>query len=579
MAVMTTVFLIMLVCSMTGCKKSPVIEQIIYDQNAKDVDRSAEALIKYVENNELPDISLPPVEKRTDTPKKDKEVKAPAAEGTQKNPAAAPKTQPNDENAPTESGKTPEPAEPDSDTEGETPSGGPDTAGPSDDPDSREIIDANGEKVALPAKVNSVVAAGDAAVIVQMLGGKGILLGTSQNIASNALGQSVFASQDIAEAKQLWSGSGSSPMSSANFNSLLSMKPEAVVYISGGSSFSSAQLKTLKDNKIATVALPKLNTFDNIVDAVKIAGGMIADRSAEPGGVNAKTLADEYERYSKTLLSSVQSKAGGRYTWNGIDFNNDASINGVKRYTGQTTKNGKYTLFVSGWDTSANFTLTGNGATLVSETGVAIAPRGYSLSPLSYYMSVAGVLNNGARFTEKSNDYLAAIPVNLNTNTPAISGSTLKMYSDKAENMLRVWGGDDTLDVGLGESGKNFNSIVVDSAATKNRITGSGALWKSYGKNTVDNMTDYGFVTNAGGSDMLIISYIRGDYDIYVNPCGISSWSEGSPESVLEAIWTSWRINGASSEAEVKKEIRDFYKKFYRYDLSDAQVNKILAGN
>jgi hypothetical protein len=130
--------------------------------------------------------------------------------------------------------------------------------------------------------------------------------------------------------------------------------------------------------------------------------------------------------------------------------------------------------------------------------------------------------------------------------------------------------------VSLGQS--NFKSIVVDSAATKAKINASGILWKKTEQHTVDSITDYGHVVSAGGADFLVISYVRGDYNVYVNPCGITSWTSGSPESVLEAIWAGWRLNGKFSEADMKAELKNFYSTFYRHDLTDAEVNTILAG-
>ncbi|MGN0613293.1 MAG: hypothetical protein ACI4JB_05270, partial [Porcipelethomonas sp.] len=93
-------------------------------------------------------------------------------------------------------------------------------------------------------------------------------------------------------------------------------------------------------------------------------------------------------------------------------------------------------------------------------------------------------------------------------------------------------------------------------------------------KVTVNTITDYGF--EAEGK--LVTSYVRGDYDVYVNPYGVCSWTEGSVESVLECKWAAWKIQGAYSESEVKSEIKKFYSKFYRYELSDSEVNRILGG-
>ena len=62
----------------------------------------------------------------------------------------------------------------------------------------------------------------------------------------------------------------------------------------------------------------------------------------------------------------------------------------------------------------------------------------------------------------------------------------------------------------------------------------------------VGNETDIGFESNG----TLIRSFSKGDYDIYVNPEGVCSWSKGSIESVLESVWAAWKFSGEYSEAK-----------------------------
>jgi hypothetical protein len=68
---------------------------------------------------------------------------------------------------------------------------------------------------------------------------------------------------------------------------------------------------------------------------------------------------------------------------------------------------------------------------------------------------------------------------------------------------------------------------------------------------------------------------------ILVNPCGLcGSWIDGSPESVLESAWVANVMDcSAESQSQLNTDIKDFYKTCYRYDLSDDQVNDILAGS
>ena len=415
----------------------------------------------------------------------------------------------------------------------------------------------------LPEEVNSVVVTGSAASIVQMLGGKSIISGSSSSFTSNALARQVFEAEDIGNTKTLWDGDGSSVMSSSNFENLLKMKPDVCVTISGQNSFSSSQLSTLKSKNIAVVTLPALTSSDNIQTAVNVVGDMIGDRSGEEGGVNAKELATDYEKYCNNLISEVKQKTG-LFTWNNIDFNTG------EKTANNTASDGQYTLYISQWSESAYKITNSSGTTLFKDnTGVAVAPKGYSDSPLSYYLSVAGVCNNGARFVRNQKSQYAVSP--FNRNVFKHSTGEFEFYGDSNESFVRAWNGG-SIDVGLGES--KFKSIIVDSQTIKNKIQSSDS-WKYYGKATVNNVTDYGFVADDGS---MITSYIRGDYNIYVNPYGVESWTDGSVESVLETIWTAWKFHGAYTESDVKNELKEFYSKFYRYDLSDSQAESILAG-
>lgn len=560
--------LMVLVCTvlLSGCRESLVIQEIIYDQASKDIDFQNE--LKIAENNEdsqNEDENLP--QKKSEKADKKAEEKHQASKkGDKKNDGEASDTKhnpdaKNNEDNDSEGSKAGKNGEKDQASDDNS------TAGASDNPNDRQIYDGNGNVIDLPEKVNSVVVSGDAAPIIQMLGGKSIISGSSASFTGSSLAKEVFKSEDLDKAKTLWDGDGSSAMSSSDFNELIKMDPDVCVVVSGQNSFTDSQLSTLKKKGIACVTLPPLNTSYNIQDAVTVAGDMIGDRSGEKGGVNAKDLASEYVSYCKKLVSEVKGKTG-LFTWNNIDFNNDASVNGTKK-TKSTASNGQYTLYISQWE-NASYTITNNsGSSLYSDSGVAVAPQGYSNSPLSYFLSVAGVCNNGARFTRNARSEYAIVPFNRNVFHHNTTGGH-SFYGDTNENFVRVKSG--TIDIGLGEN--KFKSIIVDSASTKNKIQSSKS-WKTYGRVTSNNVTDYGFLADDGS---MVTTYIRDSYNVYVNPCGVGSWTSGSAESVLETKWAAWKFHSAYSESQVKEEIKKFYSKFYRYNLSDSQVNSILSG-
>jgi hypothetical protein len=76
----------------------------------------------------------------------------------------------------------------------------------------------------------------------------------------------------------------------------------------------------------------------------------------------------------------------------------------------------------------------------------------------------------------------------------------------------------------------------------------------------------------------LVRTQISGGYEIVVNPRGLSSWTSGSAESILESVWAAWRFFGAISETDMRGYISDFYAQFYGYTLSGAELDQILEG-
>ena len=558
----TALILAIVVLSLSGCRESMVIQEIIYDQASEDIDFQNDLKIaKSDENSQNEDENMP-TKNNKENKEKNKEEHQASKKGDKDNNGSASNTTYNKNSKNNDKNNT-NGTKTGNNGESSTPSDDNTTAGPSDNPNDRQIYDGNGNIVDLPEEVNSVVVTGSAASIVQMLGGKSIISGSSSSFTSNALARQVFEAEDIGNTKTLWDGDGSSVMSSSNFENLLKMKPDVCVTISGQNSFSSSQLSTLKSKNIAVVTLPALTSSDNIQTAVNVVGDMIGDRSGEEGGVNAKELATDYEKYCNNLISEVKQKTG-LFTWNNIDFNTG------EKTANNTASDGQYTLYISQWSESAYKITNSSGTTLFKDnTGVAVAPKGYSDSPLSYYLSVAGVCNNGARFVRNQKSQYAVSP--FNRNVFKHSTGEFEFYGDSNESFVRAWNGG-SIDVGLGES--KFKSIIVDSQTIKNKIQSSDS-WKYYGKATVNNVTDYGFVADDGS---MITSYIRGDYNIYVNPYGVESWTDGSVESVLETIWTAWKFHGAYTESDVKNELKEFYSKFYRYDLSDSQAESILAG-
>lgn len=572
--ILFTFIIVALLFTFSGCRKSSVIEEIIYDQTSKEIDLQSEIYIAEVDPNTEPEIDPNlPSRKEDKSNKKEKPKKEAENKGDENNAGEAAKTEA-DPTAKEKGAKAEDPNnEKDVKKEGNKDLGqSDDSAGESEDVNSRQVTDSTGKKIDLPENVNKVVAPANAAGIVQMLGGKNILAGSASDFTGDSLVKKVFADEGISSTVNLWDGDGSKAMSSANFQKLLTMKPDVCIGVGGEVNFSNAQIQELKKKKIAYITIPSMNTNANIISAVQIIGNLLSDRSKVSGGINAKSLASTYKDYNENLISKVTNKAGGRFTWDNIDYDNDLNVNSPKKFTGRTTTKGKYTLYVSEWDNSATYTMSHGGDVLLKETGIAVSPHGYSYSPISYYMSAAGALNNAARMNDDNKkEKHPVLPVNVNTVENSINGSSLSVYSNLNECFTRILGSGQ--DVALGE--KDFPAIIVDNSSIKSKINSSDKLWKSHGKTSYGPRTDYGFI---GDNGELVTSYIRGNYDVYVNPYGISSWTSGSQESVLETIWIANNITGVYGDSDVDNEVKNFYKTFYRHDLSSSELSQILGG-
>ncbi len=64
---------------------------------------------------------------------------------------------------------------------------------------------------------------------------------------------------------------------------------------------------------------------------------------------------------------------------------------------------------------------------------------------------------------------------------------------------------------------------------------------------------------------------------IYANPVGTWKWDRYSAEEALQVLWAAKLIHPDKfDDIDMVKETKDFYKKFYDYDLTDDQAQRIL---
>lgn len=552
---------------LSGCRASPTLVETIYDDSAEVIDE--ENQMKSLQNDEENDdkdenISPKDFENLFDNPRERERQNPVPGEETSEDSA------PNidyDENANSQydaenqntgtgtedsGGSIGVPNSPSNDTDG-----GPNS---NNDKTMRQVVDGNGNVVDIPKQVETVSAVGEAGVIVQMLGGGDRLVATSESM-SQGLAGSVF---ERSSGTGLWSGSGNTPLSESKFTQLVESAPQICFEISGQATFSSEQISELNNNDIAYVVLPPLDSGSNICQAVYIVGQVLG----ESEGTDAPAKAEEYRNYYNNTLNAVGNLTD-TFSPDGINYDTRETVGRLD------SDSGIYTLFLNTWDSDAVYRLNYGGVEpLKSGQGLAVAQSGYGDLPVNYFLSVAGIANSAAL---KENNYslnesklLHISPIRSNNTTFTISGGRSAVSTNYGSAYVLTTAGS----YNLGDS--KFPCIIVANSTMKDAIM-RDALWENYGLiQSGSGLTiDYGF-THKGD---IIVTTIHDDYDIYVMPSGVGSWSDGSVESVLISVWAAGTVKDLMSEDNVRGYISDFYQRFYNFTPNQQQMSQILAGN
>lgn len=403
---------------------------------------------------------------------------------------------------------------------------------PAPDPPARQVLDAAGSYIDLPENVETVAAVGAAAQMTEMLGGT--LLGADRAFLSSPLMAAAFP--DTGSTACWWEGSGTAGMSEDCFAALLAAKPDACLVLSGQNTFSESQAAQLRDSGIPCVVLYPLSSVENLKASVTIAGEVL--------GPEAQDTASQYCAWVDELLGQVSSRTSG-YSLN--------------------------SLYLRGWDTDAYYELY-NTKDAIEPTGYGLA---YAYSPakaqlMSAMMSAAHVSNESTRIASKHRDssYVYVTPMFHQFNA-YVSGSQAAYYSGAGEYgaaydlFVARMVGDSAYDQ-LGSS--QFPAVIVRDAETKRQLEGSW-FWQYH---------------EASGGGYVIVgdaSYYRGvvgTYDIHVSPQGMCDWADGSLESPLAACWVACKLTGTYDMSEVKSLTQDFYRQFFRTELSDPLLSGIF---
>lgn len=547
------------VFSFAGCRKSPVLEQTIYTQDAEtDPDN------QQTDNDEehtQEDTTLPPRTTQQTASRQSEQTKV----------SAKPQSNPNNNNNrtnTTQGNQTPtngnnsngqnNQQNPNNPNNGNNSAQG-NTPGVNPNPDSGTVViddKSPYDPSKIPENLAKVAAVGDVGLYVEMLGGTGRLVATSEDLKTNAFANQAFS--DLAGIPQVWTGKGNNTMSDPDFQTLLAAKPEAVFFLPG--SLSQDQLNALDAQQIYALSLAPFSTTKNIITNVQLLGKVLGKPKSLPDAPDANKRAEDYVNYLEDKVKSFNHVFSGpdKLILDQDKSFSDAEVESDNSYA----DDGQYTLLIDGWD---------DGMNVNNDNGGAYFRTGYSQrnSPASYYLSLGGAANKAvinAPDVAGVYTYFPVVPTSSEYNNSTVFGSSVG--ARQGRDISR------TLTANLGSG--SFNKIIVDSQNTAAKLLDSKNNGRAWGVGTPQADGEGRTANiNSQGIDTQII----GEYEVVVNPSGIGSWIDGSPESILEALWADQLFNGGRSPAEafdaIAADVQEFYSTFYGYNLSSAQLDEI----
>ncbi|MDO4502824.1 MAG: hypothetical protein Q4D06_06530 [Coriobacteriia bacterium] len=461
---------------------------------------------------------------------------------------------------------------------------------PKDDPKDKDELpktyDATGADDPDLPEVATVAAYGQMAVIVQMLGGQENttpLAVTDSDLGGNASFKKVFQDEGIGDVKTNgWKLSKGRYV--IDVDEVIAAKPEAVLVYSEDE-LTKKQRIALGKADVKIVTLPRLESATGIVRAVEYVGRMLNHVTDDESQERAK----DYSDYHKNLMTELQA---GRGYASYLDVCYDALLKPKpRRYDAN-----RFTLLIDQWDYKATYSY--RNAVSDAGAGVGASTSGYRTSPVSYYMGNAGVVNNAAAIakTSKSLDGLL---------TPAWQFSTRQLDPDKvkwssdfsSKDKFESWNNFANATLTCVDSNKNnlpqnalgtekYPYVIVADQKMRTKFLASAQSSKGlyHGYGTISegdgNSTAHGTMAGSEAVYAAIDESVDLNQAVLVNPHGLfADWTKGSVESCLEGVWiTDNPAFDCQWSGSVRDEIKDFYQRFYRYDLSGSELDQILKG-
>ena len=462
------------------------------------------------------------------------------------------------------------------------------------------VYNPNSQKAKIQ-KADHVAAMGQAAVMVQAIGGEGALCAMDEDTyygrdgKIDATWESSFKdvfSKELAEnfekSALLWSGSGTSSEDIKDFDDLLeAVGADGVILYLGeyggqGQYFTEEQMEKLETASIQLVPVD-FSTVQGMLDAARVVGEILSESDELAEGWNTEQMASDYVNAVDSIVEAVADAHGGSLEGS-TATSYSASAGGAS-----TTLKTAYSscpvdcnnlagtwvtaVVADAYDGSIQYDSTYSGCSFDVSNGIVFTHTGCDKSPLSFWLQDAGVQDRSSAGGSISSKlcWYPLIPVRYKKAASyqsfAYSSSSPfgQMDTEEYEDYLtgssnpRTWVSNvqsnamANMRMGVGSKytpyliacayGSYSVGDVKDALcdAMKNR----NSLYYAYGlpDPVADKSTEtyMGIEEETGSTGNAFTRYGLQPQDVVVeNPIGLlGSWTEGSVECVLESVWAA----------------------------------------
>jgi hypothetical protein len=500
------------------------------------------------------------------------------------------------------------------------------------------------------SRVNRVdhlaVLGNDVAVMAQSLGGVDTICAMNEyayygldasgvRATTYAIFADVFADEDPSlEGKLLWSGSGSSPASVKDIDALVAACGQKGIIVydqrmgNANDLFDLEQRRRLQAAAIQLVPVD-MSTVQGMLDAAQVIGDALSERDNSRFVVDARAMSRDYIRTVNDIVRSVAATNGGY-----LAARNAAGGSLLTSYNSPPVTSYRFTHTFGYIATDSESGLTYSGSEYVDVSRIVLFGNYGSRNntPLSFWMQAAGVWDNTGSANTNNAGLELLRPLNI---TGGLLGGGrsggawsrwLGTHNTPGSPPPENWVASEAFEGAGTNSGLGLGSYQVpylivaasdgrSAGQVKDAVVESMLANGDVGKLTPYSVLRYGsdhavptaymgdgsranaFSSSLGGTQGMTAQSpfystppLAVDAVIRENPIGLlGSWTEGSMESVLEAVWladiysrspqgcgydpitsmSNFSVSiGGTTCTTTRDTVLQFYQTFYRCDAS-----------